>query len=78
MTLPFLYKFLIHFFPLGDSVNAQNAPTITAQTPFGVGRSHCEASGRALTGVDKCFKSDRWKDGPTFLFFLYICIMNNL
>ena len=29
--LLFLYKFLIHFFPLGDSVNAQNAPTITAQ-----------------------------------------------
>ena len=25
------YRFLIHSFPLGDSVYAQNAPTITAQ-----------------------------------------------
>ena len=30
--------------------NAQNAPTITAQTPFGVGGSHCKAFGRAVTG----------------------------
>jgi len=25
------YRFLIHSFPLGDSVYAKNAPTITAQ-----------------------------------------------
>ena len=28
--------------------------------------------------LGKCIESDHRKNGPTFLFFLYICIKNNL